>query len=209
MPPKSEAKVTCTCGCKAKVSPRTERRHLAGQATLRAQAAAIAQNPNLPNNSNIFNPAALPTTRQPVANLHPVAAPSTIVDNVVTDEAAPVTTSDVDMDLPAPDHSDNMDLDIEEDVDDPDAVTTAIRNLRSLGTRLAGATLEEYESDEENSDEDGNGLGQEAEDDGIDWFGDCDSEDDDNIDDGEINEDFERELAEFGELNPCRQISVC
>jgi len=191
MPSKREAKVVCTCGCKAKLSLRTERRHLAGQATLRAQATALANSKLL----NIFHPVA-PAIRQPVADVHPVEPSST---PVIANDETPVADSDVNM-------GSNLDPDVENNIDDVDAVNNAMSNLRGFAIRSSGIrqpTVEEYES--YRSDSEG-GIGHDAErveDDEDGWFGECDSEGDDEEGDMEINADFERELADFGGFHSC------
>jgi hypothetical protein len=111
---------------------------------------------------------------------------------VATDDS--LEALDVDMEdftTPSLDH-DNAEMDI---------AATAIRNLWGLGTCLAEAALNAYESDSKNDSKNNNEHEGQAEDDKIDLFREYDSEGEDFSNDAEINEDFKHELAEFGELN--------
>ena len=198
-------KVKCHCGCGSLVSASTERRHRAGKATLRVKASHAAQH-------TIYTPKHLPPTtkKRSTACLHSEHLSAPEIFSQPPDNANMHLPDDI-----ANRHPDGGTLHVPtsegaqgtEPVDydnwDGGQVSEALANVREEAWRQQYPVIaEDYSSDDENN-QDRNC----DDDDGFDWHAEMCGGDEMDVDDDleiedSINQDFERELAEFGKASP-------
>jgi hypothetical protein len=200
-------KVKCHCGCRSLVSASTERRHRTGKATPRVKASHAARQTlyapkRLPQPSKMIYLAGLPTRSssapellsQPPGNgqMHP--SNMDVDGGNLNVEMEPASTLDRTFGIAAVDGS----------ASDDTRVSEAVANVREEAWRTQYPVgMEDYVSDNEDNDE-----GSCGDEDGFNWHAEM-FEDDGMCADGGlgvedmINEDFERELDQFGIAKPC------
>jgi hypothetical protein len=201
-------KVKCYCGCGSLVCARTERRHRAGKALLRVRAVHAARRiicaqRHLPQVSKMASPTLPPTEcsstpgnpSQPLDSMHIYRQGST--QYVDFDEE--VLSADVEP--PYASEETRGVADIDGDHWNDNQLSEAMASVQEKTRRQRyPATVEDYVSD----DEDGNRDDKDDGNDGFDWHAEMCEDDEAFVDRGlgvedMINEDFEREVAEFGE----------
>jgi hypothetical protein len=197
--------VKCYCGCRSLVSASTERRHRIGKATPRVKASHAARH-------TLYVSHRLSQARNNVSSARPLSHAShpdlvsQPLDHAHMDPLDDIPRDGGNLDIPT---SNGVEA-IRHDHLNDDPVSTVVSSVQDAWHRQHRAIVEDYASDDEDS-LDGN-CDDDDDDDGFDWQAEMCDDDGVDVDGGlgvedNINEDFERELAEFGKESPLTRYS--
>lgn len=191
----AEQKSTCRCGCGAQLTQRQQQRHLRAKLQPRAKATGTERRNKHSHKSSIKKPKKVPCDRHP-SQSPPQAGPSMDIDR--RGIPGPSTEMDVDIQPALSQNHAGPPLSSIRDVNGDASLDATNHTRAQIGSRSRfAATVEDYDSESESDDSD----------DGLE-SGNSELEEEEELDEegltfwDTLNEDFEREVAEFGMSAP-------